>query len=136
MIPVPELAVITLIDPFLPEPEVGTGVLAELEDFFGSLVPFSFTLGEPTRFPNGATYLPLEPMAPFRRIVAGLRNAFPEAAREPGLGSVTPPLLPWPEEYDETRAIPTRAVARAARLLAGAELETEVATFAFGISAA
>jgi hypothetical protein len=142
VLPVPELihtvpsAAIPLLVPFLPADRVDDGVLAELVRFFGALVPFVYVLGEPARFPTGAAYLPPEPIAPLRRIVLGLRRAFPEAADPTSLVLGTP-HLPLPEGVHPE--VPVVVRAREARLLgvgAAGEGERVLATFAFGTSAA
>ncbi len=147
VLPVPEVASevpgahLTLMDPFLPGPDIDAGVLAELRDLFAGVMPFQYVLGEPVRFPDGEAYLPPQPGSAFRRLMQDLRRTFPEVvAPADGLhGSI--PHVPLPDDVDDALAArlgtPLEAYAREAVLLRGrGQDETPVAVFAFGTSAA
>jgi hypothetical protein len=125
---------VVLLDPFLPEDQLGEGVVEELRDLFADVVPFTYVLGEPTRFPGGGAYLPPRPFAAFRSIVVSLRRAFPEASGRTRTFDAEVPHLPLPEEAVKEVTGAVEGHAREAALLApdGAVL----ATFAFGTSAA
>ena len=142
VLPVPEVAKhipgahIALLEPFLPVTDVDAGVIAELRELFAEIVPFPFVLGEPARFPSGASYLPPQPVGVFRSITHSLRRSFPEL-----VGSDTPlyaaiPHLPLPDDDTVLAAIrtPLNGHAREARLL-GPD-DAVLGTFAFGTSAA
>jgi 2'-5' RNA ligase superfamily len=141
VVPVAELrarvpgAHITLLDPFLSVEDVDEGVIAELRDLFSDLVPFAYVLGEPARFPNGASYLPPQPVNVFRRITHSLRRAFPEViGPATSLDTVIPHLL---LQEDSEVPTPLEVHAREALLLAGTgEDERVLATFRFGTTAA
>lgn len=130
-----EQAYIAIVDPFLAEGDVDSGVRAELGELFAGLVPFRFMLGEPTRFPDGELYLPPQPVTLFRRLTHRVRQAFPEI-----VGPTTPldtvvPHLGVPDE--DTVPTPLEVYARAALLLAGwGPDQRTIATFPFGTSAA
>ena len=87
VLPVPEVAQqvpgahIALLDPFLPATEVDAGVIAELRELFAEIVPFPFVLGEPARFPSGASYLPPQPVGVFRSITHTAAPQLPGADR-------------------------------------------------------
>lgn len=138
VLPLPEVAgrlpdaFIDLLAPFLPLEEVGDGVLGELEDYFGGLVPFEFVLGDPARFPSGAAYLPPQPVTALRRVVHGLRHLFPEVVQPNSSFDAVVPHLPLPEEA--VVVTPLEVHARAAQLLRGDG--TVLAEFPFGTSAA
>ena len=59
MLPVRELtevvpdARIALLDPFLDLEDIDQGVLAELRELFGQVLPFGYELGDPAWFPGG-----------------------------------------------------------------------------------
>ncbi len=131
---------ITLLDPFLPLAQIEEGVLDELEEFFAGVTPFALVLGEPARFPDGPTYLPPQPVAVLRRIIAELRRDFPELlAPTSGPSSLTTTLeasVPHVLVPDGTTWQPTRTYAREARLLLRDRDDQLLATFAFGTSAA
>lgn len=137
---VPELtgqvpaAHVVLLDPFLPVAQVDEGVVEELRDLFAEMVPFVYVLGDATRFPSGAAYLPPQPVAAFRAIVHSLRRAFPETVAPTGPFDAVIPHLAVPDDAVEAVATPVEAHAREAVLLAadGAVL----GTFRFGTSAA
>lgn len=141
VVPVPEAAGVTtdpyvaLLDPFLPPAEVDDGVLAELRELFGGLVPFAFVLGEQARFPSGSAYLPPEPAGVFRRIIHELRRTFPEiVGRATTLDSFVPHLA-VPDDTAVPR--PVEAHAREAELrVAGPDGVRVLARFRFGTSAA
>jgi hypothetical protein len=137
VLPVPELeasvpgAHIVLLEPFLDVAAVEPGVVGELGEFFATLTPFAYVLGEPAEFPGGGRYLPPQPVGLFRRIGHSLRRTFPEVvgAAIP-LGSASP-HLELPDGVDVPT--PVEVHAREALLLAG---DTTLATFRFGTSAA
>ena len=137
---VPEVAArvaraeVVLLDPFLPADQVDAGVVEELRDLFADVVPFSYVLGEPTRFPGGGAYLPPRPVAAFRSIIGSLRRAFPEAARRTRAFDTEVPHLALPDDAVNAVAAPVEAHAREAALLASDG--TVLATFGFGTSAA
>jgi hypothetical protein len=137
VVPVAELtarvpgAHIALLDPFLQAADVDEGVIAELRELFADLVPFAYVLGEPARFPDGAQYLPPQPVNVFRRITHSLRRAFPEVIGVATSLDTVIPHLSVPEGSDVPT--PLEVHAREAVLLSG---ETVLATFRFGTSAA
>jgi hypothetical protein len=141
VVPVPELtarvpgAHIPLLEPFLPPEEIDEGVIAELRELFSDLVPFAYVLGEPVRFPNGAAYLPPQPVNVFRRITHSLRRAFPEVIGPATSLDTVIPHLSLPEGADVPT--PLEVHAREAVLLVGGHEEGRVlATFRFGTTAA
>ncbi len=125
---------VVLLDPFVPVDQVDEGVVEELRDLFADVVPFTYVLGEPTRFPGGGAYLPPRPVSAFRSIIGALRRAFPETASRTRSFDTEVPHLALPEEALEAVTGPVEAHAREAALLApdGSVL----ATFGFGTSAA
>ncbi len=125
-------AQIAVLDPFLLAGQVDEGVLAELRDFFAGMVPFAYVLGDPARFPSGASYLPPQPVGTFRRMTYGLRRAFPEVVGPSTSLDTVVPHLALPEGV--VVRTPLEVHAREARLL-GADDEV-LATFRFGTSAA
>ena len=137
VVPVPEVAEtvpdaqIALLDPFLQVGQVDEGVLAELREFFAGMVPFAYVLGEPARFPNGASYLPPQPVGTFRRMTYGLRRAFPEVVGPATSLEAVVPHLALPE--GAVVRTPLAVHAREARLLDG---DDAIASFPFGTSAA
>ena len=137
VVPVPEVAEIVpdaqiaLLDPFLPADQVDEGVLAELREFFAGMVPFAYVLGDPARFPSGASYLPPQPVGTFRRMTYGLRRAFPEAVGPATSLDTVIPHLALPE--GAVVRTPLEVHAREARLLDGDDV---IARFRFGTSAA
>ena len=142
VLPVPEVeqqvpgAHIAMLDPFLPATEVDEGVIAELRELFAEIVPFEFVLGEPARFPSGASYLPPQPVGVFRSITHMLRRSFPEVSGPaPSLYSAIP-HLPLPDDDMVLASIrtPVQGHAREARLL-GPD-DAVLGTFRFGTSAA
>jgi hypothetical protein len=141
VIPVPEAAgivkgaEIALLDPFLAHELVDDGVLAELGEFFSRLVPFPFVLGETAQFPSGASYLPPQPVATFRRITHDLRRDFPELVGHATTLDTFVPHLPVPDGTAIPR--PFEAHAREAQLVLRTDNETRtLAVFRFGTSAA
>ena len=127
---------IPLLDPFLPVTDVDAGVISELRELFSEIVPFPFVLGEPARFPSGASYLPPQPVGVFRSIVHTLRRSFPELTGRATSLYAAIPHLPLPDDDTVLAAIrtPLQVHAREARLL-GPD-DTVLATFRFGTSAA
>ena len=127
---------IALLDPFLPATEVDAGVIAELGELFAEIVPFSFVLGEPARFPSGASYLPPQPVGVFRSITHMLRRSFPELTGRATSLYAAIPHLPLPDDDTILASIrtPVQGHAREARLL-GPD-DTVLGTFGFGTSAA
>ncbi len=142
VLPVPEVAEqvpdahIPLLDPFLPITQVDQGVIAELRELFAEIVPFPFVLGEPARFPSGASYLPPQPVGVFRSITHTLRRSFPELIGPATSLYAAIPHLPLPDDDTVLAAIrtPLQAHAREARLL-GPD-DAALGTFRFGTSAA
>jgi len=137
VVPVPEVAEtvpeaqIALLDPFLRVDQVDEGVLAELREFFAGMVPFAYVLGDPARFPSGASYLPPQPVGTFRRMTYGLRRAFPEVVAPATSLDTVIPHLALPE--GAVVRTPLAVHAREARLLHGDDV---LATFGFGTFAA
>ena len=137
IVPVPEVAEtvpeaqIALLDPFLRVDQVDEGVLAELREFFAGMVPFAYVLGDPARFPSGASYLPPQPVGTFRRMTHGLRRAFPEVVAPATSLDTVIPHLALPE--GAVVRTPLEVHAREARLL---HADDVLATFGFGTSAA
>ena len=86
----------------------------------------------PARFPNGASYLPPQPVKAFRRITHRLRRAFPEAIGSATSLDAVVPHLPLPASWDVPT--PVEAHAREALLLDGDGVL--LARFEFGTSAA
>lgn len=144
VLPVPELAgtfpgaCVVLLAPFLPVGRVDEGVLEELRDLFADVVPFGFVLGEATRFPSGAAYLPPQPAAPFRAITHALRRAFPEvsATAQPFDEAVPHLALPDDPADDPAGAVATPLAAHAREAQLRDPDGAVLATFAFGTSAA
>jgi len=142
VLPVPEVAKqvpgahIPLLDPFLPVTDVDPGVIAELRELFAEIVPFPFVLGEPARFPSGASYLPPQPVGVFRSITNTLRRSFPElVGPATSLYAAIPHLaLPDDDTVLATIRTPLQGHAREALLL-GPD-DAVLATFEFGTSAA
>jgi len=142
VLPVPEVAKqvpsahIALLDPFLPATEVDAGVMAELRELFAEVVPFPFALGEPARFPSGASYLPPQPVGVFRNITHMLRRSFPELIGPAASLYAAIPHLPLPDDDTVLAHIrtPVQGHAREAQLL-GPD-DTVLGTFRFGTSAA
>lgn len=141
VIPVPEIGLagarIALLDPFLDALQVDEGIISELRELFAGIVPFTFVLGEPARFPSGAAYLPPEPVGVFRRIAQSLRHTFPEAVGDhPSLPASIPHLPLADKELDAVPA-PLEVHAREALLTMCTDGQERVlATFPFGTSAA
>ena len=112
MLPVPEVAKqvpgahIPLLDPFLPVTDVDAGVIAELRELFAEIVPFPFVLGEPARFPSGASYLPPQPVGVFRSITNTLRRSFPELIGPATSLYAAIPHLPLPDDDTVARRHP------------------------------
>ncbi len=141
VIPVPEIGVlgahIALLDPFLEASATDEGVLGELREIFADVVPFSFVLGEPARFPSGAAYLPPQPVGVFRRIAQSLRHTFPEVIGHPTSLHGSIPHLALPDEELADVPVPLEVHAREALLVAGeGDEERVLARFTFGTSAA
>lgn len=141
VIPVPEIGVvgarIALLDPFLDASATDEGVLGELHEIFVEIVPFTFVLGEPARFPSGAAYLPPQPVGVFRRIAQILRRSFPEVIGHPTSLHGAIPHLPLADETLAEVPTPLEVHAREALLVVGEGAEERVlATFTFGTSAA
>ena len=142
VLPVPEVAGhlpgahIPLLDPFLPVTEVDPGVLTELGELFAEIVPFPFVLGEPARFPSGASYLPPQPVGVFRSITHTLRRSFPELTGPATSLYAAIPHLPLPDDDTVLASIrtPVQGHAREAQLL-GTDAAV-LGTFPFGTSAA
>jgi len=142
VLPVPEVAkqvpgaCIPLQDPFLPVAEVDDGVIAELRELFAEIVPFQFVLGEPARFPSGASYLPPQPVHVFRSITHTLRRSFPELIGPATSLYAAIPHLPLPDDDTVLAGIrtPVQGHARESQLL-GPD-GTVLGTFRFGTSAA
>lgn len=141
VIPVPEAgglvadAHIALLDPFLADTQIDDGVLAELRELFGEVVPFPFVLGETARFPSGSAYLPPQPVAVFRRIIHQLRRTFPELVGPAATLDAFVPHLPVPDGTVVRHPIEAHARETQLRLL-GPDGMRVVATFRFGTSAA
>ena len=141
VIPVPEAAAIVvdphiaLLDPFLSPDLVDDGVVAELREFFSRLVSFPFVLGETAQFPSGASYLPPQPVATFRRITHDLRRGFPELVGPATTLDTFVPHLPVPDGTTIPR--PFEVHAREAQLLLhDGDAAQALAVFRFGTSAA
>ena len=142
VLPVPEVAkqvpgaYIPLLDPFLPVTEVDAGVIAELGELFAEIVPFPFVLGEPARFPSGASYLPPQPVNVFRSITHTVRRSFPELVGPATSLYAAIPHLALPDDDTVLANIrtPLQGHAREARLL-GPD-DAVLGTFRFGTSAA
>jgi len=141
---------ITLLGPFADLPAIDCGLVAELAEFFGDVLPFRFQLTGLTRFPGGAPYLSPSPAGPFRQLTHELFRNFPEYPPYEGqFDEIIPHLsIPLSGETDEgteleqlhfeleTR-LPVDAYAREARLFwwePGASRTLEV--FPFGTTAA
>ena len=138
VVPVAEIAAripgahVALLDPFLPAVDVDEGVLAELRELFADLVPFAFVLGEPARFPSGASYLPPQPVTAFRRLTQRLRRAFPEVICPATSLDTVVPHVSVPEECD----VPTPLEVHAREAVLLDDDDTVLARFEFGTSAA
>jgi hypothetical protein len=123
---------ITVLDPFLAAGDVDEGVIAELRELFSDLVPFAYILGEPARFPSGASYLPPQPVNVFRRITHSLRRAFPEVIETATTLDTVIPHLSLPDGAE----VPTPLEVHAREALLIDDDETVLATFRFGTTAA
>ena len=140
------LAHITLLGPFIPEPDIDDGVLGDLERYFADVTSFGFTLSGVSEFPGGPTYLVPEPVGVFRRLTLGLLRVFPEFPPYGGAFDDVVPHLSVPlvdgEDTETLRAelerrLPIEAVAHTATLVRVAEGDTlTLATFPFGTTAA
>ena len=140
------VAHVTLLGPFADLAALDDGVLSELHTFFGDVVPFGFVLTGVSQFPEGATYLTPEPVAPFHQLTLELARRFPEyPPYEGAFDDVVPHLsVPLPDDEDPdalrhhlARRLPIRAYAREAVLYwwePGASRVLE--TFPFGTTAA
>ena len=137
---------VTLLVPFAPRDDVTTGVLDELDAFFGDVVPFRFSLDEVCRSPDGPVYLAPKPAAPFHHLTAQLSRMFPEYPPYDGrFGEVVPhvtvPLQEGESITDIERLVarhrPLAGHASEAQLVWVADLGLEVlAEFLFGTAAA
>jgi 2'-5' RNA ligase len=81
---------VTVLYPFLPEPDIDGGVLDALRSVFASTAPFDLQVRRAARFP-ATIYLDPEPAEPFRRLTAALVERWPD--RQPYGGAfdeVTP----------------------------------------------
>jgi len=126
---------ITLLSPFAPKEELTDGLLGELDLFFGDCVPFSFELGEVSRFPGGTSYLSPEPVTPFRSLTHELFRRFPEYPPYGGQFDDVVPHLSVPDGFSLTS--PITAYARSAVLWWYDEgLADVLETFPFGTTAA
>jgi 2'-5' RNA ligase len=67
---------LTILFPFLPAPEIDTGVLAELGRLFAPVPPFAYELASVESFPDAAWLAPV-PAEPFHGLVGIARGAFP-----------------------------------------------------------
>jgi hypothetical protein len=140
------LAHITLLGPFIPEPDIDDGVIGDLERYFADVTTFGFTLSGVSEFPGGPTYLVPEPGGVFRRLTSGLLRVFPEFPPYGGAFDDVVPHLSVPlldgEDTEALRAeverrLPIEAVAHTATLVRVAEGDTRtLATFPFGTTAA
>jgi hypothetical protein len=140
------MAHITVLGPFMPEPALDDGVVADLERYFSDVTSFGYTLSGVSAFPGGPTYLAPDPAGVFRRLTLGLLHVFPEfppygGAFDDVVPHVSVPLLP--DESTESlrveleRRLPIEAVAHTATLVRVAEGDTRtLATFPFGTTAA
>jgi hypothetical protein len=71
---------ITLLGPFLPPDQVGSGVVERLRSLFASSQPVTFNLVSVERL-SGLVYLSPEPVTPFRLLTEMLEREWPEAPR-------------------------------------------------------
>ncbi len=128
---------ITLLDPFLDVADIDQGVIAELRELFGQVLPFRYELGDPAWFPGGTAYLPPHPVTVLRRLMHDLRHAFPElSVPSTGLHAAIPHLTLTEEAIDSVDT-PLEVHAREAQLLRGTGAATTVLeVFPFGTSAA
>lgn len=125
------VAHVTLLSPFADLFDLGHGIVAELEAFFGDVLPFDYRLSDVLEFPGGTTYLSPVPAAPFRHLTHELAHRFPEYPHYDGaFDEVVPHLsVPLPGGNDSERAheraqldfelgprLPLTAHAREARL--------------------
>ena len=69
---------VTVLGPFLPEPELTAQVHADLAAVFSGAEPFPFTLEEVRVFPSGLAYLHPEPAEPFARLTEAVTGCFPD----------------------------------------------------------
>jgi hypothetical protein len=137
---------VTLLTPFVPLPDLTDGVVSELADLFGDVVPFPFRLRQVCQFPDGTVYLAPDPAAPFRQLTSAIGRAFPEHPPYEGrfdsvVPHVTVPLAEG-EGVTTVEALmaehgPVDAHAREAQLvwIVGPDLEV-VESFPFGVTAA
>ena len=142
VLPVPEVAKqvpgahIPLLDPFLPVTDVDEGVIAELRELFAEIVPFPFVLGEPARFPSGASYLPPQPVGVFRSITNTLRRSFPELVGPATSLYAAIPHLALPDDDTVLANIRTPLQGHAREALLLGPDDATLGTFRFGTSAA
>ena len=80
---------ITILYPFLSGHSIEDAALVELENLLRACPQFDFSLREIRRFP-GVLYLAPGPSEPFDRLIAEVRNQFPEWP--PYAGSVSRPV--------------------------------------------
>lgn len=69
---------LTVLGPFVPEPELTPQVHADLAAVFADTEPFTFTLEEVRVFPSGLVYLHPEPAEPFTRLTDAVTARFPD----------------------------------------------------------
>ncbi|HEX4009795.1 MAG TPA: 2'-5' RNA ligase family protein [Solirubrobacteraceae bacterium] len=69
---------ITVLHPFLPEPQLTGDVLAGLDRLCAAVVPFEVSFARTARFPN-AVYLEPDPSEPIRRLTLAIAERWPEA---------------------------------------------------------
>lgn len=140
------MAHITLLGPFMAEPVIDDGVIADLERYFSDVTSFGYGLTGVSTFPSGPTYLVPDPASVFRRLTLGLLHVFPEfppygGAFDDVVPHLSVPLLP--DESSESlrdelaHRLPIDAVAHSATLVRVAEGDSRtLATFPFGTTAA
>lgn len=135
---------IPLVDPFADLTGIDDGVLAELRDYFGDVVPFAVRLTDLSQYPGGDAYLAPDPTAPFRRLTQGLLRLFPELPRPRPSFELVPHMaveLTPGEDIEVLRQqldpwLPVATLARQAALWWQEDGMRTVSTFPFGTSAA
>lgn len=79
---------VTLLGPFVPEPDLTAELDADLADLFAAEPAFDFVLEDLRVFPSGLVYLHPEPAEGFAELTAALAARYP--AHPPYAGDVAP----------------------------------------------
>lgn len=79
---------ITLLGPFADAAALAEGLEDDLDEVFGAVAPFTFSLGEVRVFPSGLLYLHPDPPEPFVAVTEALAARYP--AYPPYAGAFAP----------------------------------------------